>query len=53
MSFPSKSEREKCWTSRDEFWKCMDENQLQKEDPKSVCGKFRAVYESSCPSQWV
>jgi len=49
MSFPTKSEREKCWASKDDFWKCLDEN-----DGKSdVCVKFRALYESSCPPQWV
>jgi len=49
MSFPTKSERSKCWTSRDELWKCLDENP----DSHEVCSKFRALYESSCPSQWV
>jgi len=52
MSFPSKSDREKCWASRDGLWKCLDEHQ---DDPGAVsaCAQFRAIYESSCPSQWV
>jgi len=50
MSFPIKSEREKCWASRDELWKCMDAN---KKDPSSACAQFRAAYESACPTQWV
>jgi len=24
MSFPSKSDREKCWNSRDALWECLD-----------------------------
>lgn len=54
MSFPSKQEREKCWLSRDEFWKCLDDysadNQVGLQDN---CAKFREIYESTCPSQWV
>lgn len=49
MSFPDKVEREKCWSSRDVLWKCLDENPEKHE----VCAEFRKLYESTCPSQWV
>ncbi|CAL8091806.1 unnamed protein product [Orchesella dallaii] len=49
MSFPSKAEREKCWQSRDELWKCLDDNN----GSQDMCTKFRELYESSCPRQWV
>ncbi|CAG7728987.1 unnamed protein product, partial [Allacma fusca] len=49
MSFPNKSDRVKCWESRDDFWKCLDDNP---ENP-DLCAKFRQTYMSMCPSQWV
>ncbi|EFN80007.1 Uncharacterized protein C1orf31-like protein [Harpegnathos saltator] len=48
MSFLSKSDREKCWSRRDDYWKCLDENKSSEE-----CLEFRKQYEKFCPSQWV
>lgn len=42
-------ERQACWGARDEYWKCLDEN----EDDASQCKKLRRSFESSCPQQWV
>lgn len=53
MSFPSKQEREKCWASRDLFWKCLDEAPGGETPAQVQCAKFREMYESTCPSQWV
>lgn len=48
MSFPSKADRERCWSRRDEYWKCLDEGK----SPEG-CIEFRKQYEKFCPSQWV
>ena len=44
-----KSKREKCFTSRDEYWKCLDSNN----DNEEACKQLRQVLESTCPSLWV
>ncbi|XP_022198897.1 cytochrome c oxidase assembly factor 6 homolog isoform X2 [Nilaparvata lugens] len=49
MSFPTKSEREACWQSRDKYWECLDLNA----DEAKQCLETRSVYENLCPAQWV
>lgn len=49
MSFPTKSERQACWDSRDRYWECLNSNGGN--EPQ--CKKFREIYETSCPTQWV
>ncbi len=49
MSVIDKSYREKCWSIRDNYWKCLDGN---KED-KEKCLKLREQFEASCPATWV
>lgn len=49
MSFPKADERKKCWSARDEFWKCLERN---KED-RSGCSTERSAFENSCVKQWV
>lgn len=49
MSFPDKEKRQKCWDSRDRYWECLDKSGDQMEK----CMEVRAVYETTCPSQWV
>ncbi|XP_026675274.1 cytochrome c oxidase assembly factor 6 homolog isoform X2 [Ceratina calcarata] len=48
MSFPSKVERAKCWSHRDEYWKCLDDGKTEAE-----CKQFRDQYEKFCPALWV
>nr|SVE91664.1 EOG090X03B7 [Daphnia sinensis] len=48
MSFPDKEKRQKCWDSRDRYWECLDKSGDQMEK----CMEVRAVYETTCPSQW-
>ncbi|XP_044728499.1 cytochrome c oxidase assembly factor 6 homolog [Chrysoperla carnea] len=52
MSFPSKDERNSCWNSRDEYWKCLDENASRKDVP-DPCLELRKLYETKCPSTWI
>lgn len=47
--FLSKSQRSKCWLSRDKYWECLKANNEKVEN----CKDLRNVYESSCPIQWV
>lgn len=49
MSFPNKSDREKCWGAKDRYWECLEKNS---ENPEP-CIAIRKIYESSCPAQWV
>ncbi|XP_064536327.1 cytochrome c oxidase assembly factor 6 homolog [Drosophila montana] len=58
MSFPDKAERAKCWSTRDEYWKCLDENapkhsSTSGEKVPNACQKMRKIFEQSCPGQWV
>ncbi|XP_042318739.1 cytochrome c oxidase assembly factor 6 homolog isoform X1 [Sceloporus undulatus] len=49
MSAPSMKERKVCWETRDEYWKCLDENM----EDTSKCEKFRCSFVNACPQQWV
>lgn len=49
MAAPNKAEREKCWSSKDAFWNCMEKNN----DNAVACAELRKVYEASCTKQWV
>ncbi len=46
---PSKEDREICWNSRDEYWKCLDSNN----DIKEKCLNERSKYEKKCSKIWV
>lgn len=54
MSFPDKQTRKVCWDSRDRYWACLDDQNVEdsSERPKA-CAELRRVFENSCPSQWV
>lgn len=47
--FLSKSERTRCWSSRDNFWECLRANN----DKVDKCSDLRETYEKACPIQWV
>lgn len=58
MSFPSKSEREKCWTARDKYWECISKyapefSTTSGADEPKECKDLRKLFETSCPNQWV
>ncbi|KAL9880989.1 cytochrome c oxidase assembly factor 6 homolog [Glossina fuscipes] len=58
MSFPTKEQRIKCWSSRDEYWKCLSENAPQHsstsgENVPNACERLRKLFETHCPGQWV
>ncbi|KAJ6218487.1 hypothetical protein RDWZM_009644 [Blomia tropicalis] len=54
MSFPKKEQRTKCYSARDEYWNCLDQNQDKNEkEADQVCSKFRNLFEQQCPAQWV
>lgn len=53
MSFPSRQEREQCWTSRDKYWECLDKAGEKEATKTGPCAEFRKMYETSCSSQWV
>lgn len=46
---PSKESREACWNARDAFWKCLDDN----EENREKCLKQRAEFEKNCSKTWV
>lgn len=58
MSFPNKTEREKCYGVRDRYWACLDEHAPTyistsgAEEPEK-CKEFRQLYEAGCLKQWV
>lgn len=45
----TKEGRKKCWTAKDNYWKCLDDNG---EDP-SKCLEQRRLYENDCSKTWV
>lgn len=49
MSFPNKSDRQRCWNAKDKYWECLE---ASNEKP-DACLQLRKIYESNCPSQWV
>ncbi|XP_022901509.1 cytochrome c oxidase assembly factor 6 homolog [Onthophagus taurus] len=53
MSFPSREERAKCWGARDQYWECLDKNQIGDSAKDGPCAQFRKMYEQSCSGQWV
>jgi hypothetical protein len=46
---PLKAERLQCWNARDDYWKCLDENNGE----SSMCEKLRKPFEGYCSKQWV
>ncbi|CAH8443966.1 unnamed protein product [Schistosoma turkestanicum] len=55
--FISKSQREKCWKSRDAFWECVNDILPKNSEPdqdliKKHCSKQRKLYEETCPPVW-
>lgn len=54
MSFPDKAQRKLCWDSRDQYWQCLDKNNVKdSSDWPKECQELRKLFEKSCPNQWV
>lgn len=49
LNFPDRETRQKCWSSRDKYWKCLDDNN----EDESKCQELKNVHESVCPQLWV
>ena len=47
--FLRKKEREICWGARDQFWKCMTNNN----EDMDKCKETRQGFIDVCPSTWV
>lgn len=55
---PTRTERKKCWESRDAYFACLDRNNILdavKDDKAAAknCGGESAVFERDCASEWV
>ncbi|XP_054154085.1 cytochrome c oxidase assembly factor 6 homolog [Oppia nitens] len=53
MSYPNKEQRTKCYTARDDLWKCLDDNGDNAGSGAGKCSQFRKLFETQCPPQWV
>ncbi|XP_044255806.1 cytochrome c oxidase assembly factor 6 homolog [Tribolium madens] len=54
MSFPTKEDRNLCWSARDRYWECLNKNGIiDSKDDRGPCLEFRKLYEKSCSAQWV
>lgn len=49
MSAPNKEERNKCRSSVEQLWSCLDKN----ENDHSVCNKEKEYFESVCSLSWI
>ena len=45
----TKEGREQCWDARDNYWKCLDE----KDNDKEKCKEARKPFEELCSKTWV
>lgn len=55
---PSRTERKRCWESRDAYFACLDRNNILdavKDDKAAArqCGGESAAFERDCAAEWV
>lgn len=51
---PNREERAACWTNRDAYFTCLDQNGvIAAGDDKGPCQKEKKGYEGSCSRSWV
>ncbi|KAH8757201.1 oxidoreductase-like protein [Diaporthe sp. PMI_573] len=55
---PTRTERRRCWESRDAYFECLDRNNILDavKDEKAAakqCGGESAVFEKDCATEWV
>ncbi|XP_041506252.1 cytochrome c oxidase assembly factor 6 homolog [Microtus oregoni] len=49
MAAPTMKERQVCWSARDLYWRCLDDNA----EDAARCKQLRSSFEASCPQQWI
>ncbi|CCM04213.1 uncharacterized protein FIBRA_06380 [Fibroporia radiculosa] len=50
----SRSDRQKCWDSRDAYFACLDEKGIVKAgDEGNACASQVAAYEKNCAKSWI
>lgn len=49
MSAPTKEERETCWKNRDQYHKCLENNN----EDQSKCLHLFSLYTKTCRSKWI
>lgn len=55
---PSRNDRKACWAARDEFFQCLNSNNVNvppEYQPRGqgACAKQREAYEGACAKSWV
>ncbi|KAL7271399.1 hypothetical protein RUND412_005850 [Rhizina undulata] len=55
---PNRSQRALCWEARDNFFKCLDQNEIvdsikEAKAAREKCGNQEAVFEKECVGSWV
>ncbi|KAK6543084.1 hypothetical protein TWF694_007007 [Orbilia ellipsospora] len=55
---PDRTERQKCWEARDQFFACLDKNDIldsikHGDSASKKCGGELKVFERDCASSWV
>jgi cytochrome c oxidase assembly factor 6 len=51
---PNREERAACWTARDAYFTCLDQNGvIAAGDDKGPCQREKKGYEGSCSRSWV
>jgi cytochrome c oxidase assembly factor 6 len=55
---PTRSERQRCWEARDNYFACLDANNIvdalkDSKQAAKACGKQSAQFEKDCATQWV
>ena len=52
---PDRAERQKCWTARDAYFRCLDTAgvPVPGQEPKGVCSREQASYLADCQQSWV
>lgn len=53
MAVPNKETRQKCWDSRDAYWKCLDEGSGERKDREDKCKQLKQAMADLCPAVWV
>ncbi|KAL1303144.1 hypothetical protein AAFC00_006575 [Neodothiora populina] len=55
---PDRTQRAKCWEGRDNFFACLDKNNIidsvrESDKAASLCNTENAAFEKNCASSWV
>ncbi|KAK6198528.1 putative cytochrome c oxidase subunit Vib [Scheffersomyces amazonensis] len=57
---PNKAKRQACWDSRDKFFACLTDNNIDNSlDPNQLgnvedkCGNYKSEFENNCVKTWV